>query len=64
MISNAVKYSAKNRNQLQDVDEDEYLSRMKRTDKFTPVITVTVYYGDKPWDGATSLHGVNSNQNS
>lgn len=56
--SNAVKYNAKNRSQLQDVDEDEYLSRMKRTDKFTPVITIIVYYGDKPWDGATSLHGV------
>ncbi len=56
--SNAVKYNAKNRSQLQDVDEDEYLSRMKKTDKFTPVITVTVYYGDRPWDGATSLHGL------
>lgn len=31
---------------------------MKRTDKFTPVITVVVYYGEKPWDGATSLHGM------
>ena len=29
---------------------------MKRTDKFIPVITVVVYYGEKPWDGATSLH--------
>ena len=56
--SNAVKYHAQNRKQLGDVDEDEYLSRMKRTDRFMPVITVTVYYGDKPWDGATSLHGL------
>ena len=56
--SNAVKYNAKNMSQLQDVDEDEYLSRMKRTDKFIPVITIIVHYGDKPWDGATSLHGV------
>ena len=31
---------------------------MKRTDKFTPVITVVVYYGDHPWDGATTLHGM------
>lgn len=23
-----------------------------------PVITVTVYYGELPWDGATSLHGM------
>lgn len=40
------------------IDEDEYLSRMKRTDKFTPVITVVMYYGEKPWDGAVSLHGM------
>lgn len=29
---------------------------MKKTDKFVPVITIVVYYGEKPWDGATSLH--------
>lgn len=40
------------------MEEDEYLSRMKRTDKFTPVITIVVYYGEKAWDGATSLHGM------
>lgn len=40
------------------LDEDEYLSRMKRTDRFTPVITIVVYYGEKPWDGAVSLHGM------
>lgn len=38
--------------------EDEYLSRMKKTDRFLPVITVAVYYGEKPWDGATTLHGM------
>ena len=41
-----------------DMTEDEYLSRMKQTDRFTPVITVVVYYGDNPWDGATTLHGM------
>lgn len=39
-------------------DGNEYLSGMKRTDKFTPVITVVIYYGEKPWDGAASLHGM------
>jgi hypothetical protein len=29
---------------------------MKATDKFVPVITLVVYYGEKPWDGALSLH--------
>lgn len=40
------------------MEEDEYLSRMKKTDKFTPVITIVVYYGEKAWDGAISLHGM------
>lgn len=34
---------------------DEYLSGMRKGDKFIPVITVVVYYGEKPWDGAVSL---------
>lgn len=51
--SNAAKY-----NNADGMEEDEYLSRMKRTDKFLPVITVTVYYGRKPWNGAMSLHGM------
>lgn len=51
--SNATKYK-----DAEGMEEDEYLSRMKRTDRFMPVITVTVYYGRKPWNGATSLHGM------
>lgn len=37
------------------LQRDEYLSKMKKEDKFIPVITVVVYYGEKPWDGAVSL---------
>ena len=51
--SNAKKYKKHN-----GLDEDEYLSRMKKTDRFMPVITIVVYYGEKPWDGALSLHGM------
>ncbi len=40
------------------MDEDEYLSRMRRTDKLMPVVTILIYYGEKPWDGALSLHGM------
>lgn len=40
------------------LEEDEYLSGMKKTDRFAPVITLVVYYGEKPWDGAVSLHGM------
>lgn len=36
--------------------DDEFISRMKKTDKFIPVIIIVVYYGEKDWDGAISLH--------
>lgn len=49
--SNAKKYK-----KAEGMEADEYLSKMKKTDKFIPVITVVVYYGEKPWDGAVSLH--------
>lgn len=51
--NNAKKYKAS-----EGMEEDEYLSRMKKTDRFMPVITIVVYYGEKPWDGAISLHGM------
>lgn len=40
------------------LSDDEFLSRMRKTDKFIPVITIVVYYGEIPWDGAVSLHGM------
>ena len=49
--SNAKKYKT-----AEDMEEDEFLSRMKKTDKLLPVITIVVYYGEKPWDGAKTLH--------
>lgn len=51
--ANASKY----KNAL-GLTEDEFISRMKKTDKFIPVITIVVYYGEKEWDGAVSLHGM------
>ncbi len=51
-----------NARQYQDVssgmDEHEFLSRMKKTDRLMPVITIVIYYGEKVWDAATSLHGI------
>ena len=35
---------------------DEFLSGIKKTDRFKPVITLVIYYGDHPWDGPKSLH--------
>lgn len=39
------------------VTPDEFLSGMRKTDKFIPVITIVIYYGkEKPWDGAKTLY--------
>ncbi len=51
--SNARKYRS-----ADGLDDNEYLSKMKKTDKFIPVITVVVYYGENAWDGSTTLHGM------
>lgn len=48
---NAGKYK-----KAKGLSDDEFISRMKKTDKFIPVITIVVYYGEKDWDGAISLH--------
>ena len=50
---NAAKYK-----NAKGMTEDEFLSKMKKTDKLIPVITIVVYYGEKAWDGAISLHGM------
>ena len=38
--SNAKQYKT-----AEGIERDEYLSRMRKNDKFTPVITVVIYYG-------------------
>ena len=38
-------------------DNNEYLSQMKKGEKFTPIITLVLYLGkDRMWDGETSLY--------
>ncbi len=37
---------------------DEFISGMKQEDKFVPVITLVIYYGENKWNGATSLHEI------
>lgn len=51
--SNSKKYRSSD-----GLENDEYLSGMKKTDRFIPVITVVIYYGDQCWDGPTTLHGM------
>ncbi len=36
-------------------DARPFTSKMGPGDRLTPVVSVVVYYGDKPWDGATEL---------
>lgn len=35
---------------------NEFLSGIRRNDRFLPVITLVLYYGEEPWDGPTCLH--------
>lgn len=39
-----------------DMTGAEMLSGMRKTDRLLPVVTVVLYYGRKPWDGAKGLH--------
>ena len=47
--------NAKNYIETEGLTDEEILSKMKATDKFMPVITIVVYYGEKEWDGARTL---------
>ena len=35
---------------------EEFLSGFRKTDKLTPIITATIYFGADDWDGPLSLH--------
>ncbi len=43
------------KNNIKYENKAEFLSGMKKEDKINPIITLVIYYGEKPWDGATSL---------
>ena len=36
--------------------ENEFISGIRKTDRFLPVVTLVLYYGEEDWDGPTSLH--------
>lgn len=46
---------AKHREEKDYSDTAEFLSGFTKDDKLRPVITITIYLGDKPWDGPRSL---------
>jgi hypothetical protein len=39
-----------------ELSGNEKMSGIKRSDRFTPVVTVVVYFGSEPWDGPRSLY--------
>ncbi|SCZ77495.1 Rpn family recombination-promoting nuclease/putative transposase [Pseudobutyrivibrio xylanivorans] len=53
-ISSANKSSGTNKKE--PISGAEFLSGIRKDDKIEPVITLTVYYGTKEWDGPLSLH--------
>jgi hypothetical protein len=61
MLYNAMAYIIqadaveKRHKENKDVTGDEFLSGFGKEDKLGPVITITVYWGTKPWDGPRTL---------
>ena len=48
--------SKENRRKRKLRDNSEFLSGLKKEDKIAGIITLTVYFGDRPWDGPRCLH--------
>ncbi|EHI60961.1 MAG: transposase [Hungatella hathewayi] len=46
-----------------DLRGDEFLSGFAREDKIHPVLTICIYYGSKPYDGAKELYEMMEYQN-
>lgn len=52
-----VKEAAKKHREHKDkITSAEFLSGFKKSDKLTPVITITLYWGADEWDGPRHLH--------
>lgn len=41
---------------LEHLTAGEYLSRFRRIDRLTPIISLVFYYGSEPWDGPVDLY--------
>ena len=48
--------SRENRRKRNLSGSSEFLSGLKKEDRIAGIITLTVYFGDRPWDGPRSLH--------
>ena len=49
-------YRNKNKGAAIKLSSEEFLSGFRKEDKLMPVVTLVIYFGDKSWDGAKSVH--------
>lgn len=56
-------YRDKTKEKTVKLNSEEFLSGFKKEDKLMPVITLVIYFGDKDWDGAKSIHDMLSVDN-
>ena len=49
-------YRDKNKDAAIKLSSEEFLSGFRKEDKLMPVVTLVIYFGDKSWDGAKSVH--------
>lgn len=50
--------TARKHRREKDLSDEEYLSGFSRDDRLMPMITIVLYFGERPWDGAKSLKGM------
>jgi len=56
MNASQINEAARLHRKHKDVDNSgEFLSGFKKTDRLTPIITITLYWGTKDWDGPIAL---------
>ena len=46
----------RNRREKSSRSHGEFLSGLKKEDRLCPIVTLVLYYGREPWDGALDLH--------
>ena len=56
-------YRDKSKEKKVKLSSEEFLSGFKKDDRLMPVLTLVIYFGDKEWDGAKSIHDMLSVQN-
>lgn len=56
MVEAKRSYRDRSKKKQIKLNSEEFLSGLKKEDKLMPVITLVVYFGDRDWDGAKSIH--------